>query len=258
MESHSAAPEQTDGFKDPPFQDPTSLANWARALLCVSVVAEVVGIAHHARAYRSFAETGEVTASPELWATRILLWAAALTTAVLVSKWIYRANCNARALGASEMAFTPGGAVGWYFVPIANLWKPYQAMREIWQASMSPSGWRRQQVSVLVPCWWLLGILGSSTAGVVTWAAQRGVDAIDARTAEHLGEAVAQGVLIPASLLLLVMISRIHDMQMAHYRRQLAAGKTPSRAGAGRRLTGALSGGANQTQSPRRNSTAVP
>ncbi len=29
------------------------------------------------------------------------------------------------------MRFTPGWAVGWYFVPVFNLWKPYQAMKEI-------------------------------------------------------------------------------------------------------------------------------
>lgn len=211
----------------PAFRDPTSLANRARGFLCVSVVAALLGIQHHARAYLSHSETGESLASPELWGFRIFLGLAAMATAVVVSRWIYRANSNARALGASGMAFTPGGAVGWYFVPIANLWKPYQAMREIWQASASPPGWRRQQVPALVPCWWLLGILGSSTAGAVTWAALRGGGGIDEEAAEHLGEAVSQGVLIPASLLLFLIISRVHDLQMTHHRRQRSAGIGP-------------------------------
>ena len=208
----------------PGFQDPTSLANQARGFLCVSVFAAFLGIQHHARAYRSFSETGESLGSPEVWGFRIFLGVAALTTAVVVSRWIYRANSNARALGAAEMAFTPGGAVGWYFVPIANFWKPYQAMREIWKASASPFGWQRQRVSALLPCWWLLTIAGPSTAGWVSWAVRRGVDGIDEGAAAHLGEAVSQGVLIPASLLLFVIISRVHHMQMVHYRRQRSAG----------------------------------
>lgn len=206
------------------FQDPTSRANQARSFLCVSVFSALLGIQHHARAYLTLSETGEPVASPEVWVFRISLGLAAMITAVVVSRWIYRANSNARALGASEMAFTPGAAVGWYFVPIANFWKPYQAMREIWRASVSPAGWKRQQVSALLPCWWLLAIVGPPTAGWVTWAARRGVDGIDEGAAEHLGEAVSQGVLIPASLLLFVIIGRVHAMQMAQYRRQRSAG----------------------------------
>ena len=50
-------------------------------------------------------------------------------------KWIYRTNFNLRALSQERMSFTPGWSVGWYFVPIANLFKPYQAMKEIWANS---------------------------------------------------------------------------------------------------------------------------
>ena len=221
---HDSQDDRTPPEPPPGFRNPTGRANQARGFLCVSVFAALLGIQHHIRAYRSFSETGESLASPELWSFRALLGLAALATAVFVSRWIYRANSNARALGAKEMAFTPGGAVGWYFVPIANLWKPYQAMREIWKASTGPLGWQRRPVSALLPCWWLLAIVGPSTAGWVTWAAGKGMDGIDENAAEHIGEAVSLAVLIPASLLLFIIISRVHDMQMTHYRRQRSAG----------------------------------
>ncbi len=279
-DANGVSPKQHPGFRNP-----TRLANWARGFLCVGVAAQVARIAHHTRAFGAFSETGEAAASPATAGYAVLLAATALTTAVLVSKWIYRANCNARALGASGMAFSPRAAVGWYFVPVANLWKPYQAMKEIWQASVSPFGWRRQPVSWLVPCWWLLGLLGSWTAAMVAWAAQKSVDAIDETTAERLGEAVQQGVLIPASLLLVVIIGRVHAMQTVHHKRQFAAGrtpgiadtgirsaargeplastesKTPVRQGAARVRQGAArtaSGRAVRPHSPRRSSTAVP
>jgi Domain of unknown function (DUF4328) len=70
-------------------------------------------------------------------------------------RWIYRINKNLRALSGEQMKFTPGWAVGWYFIPIANLFKPYQAMKEIWRIShknepptYSPLGW-----------WWFLWIV---------------------------------------------------------------------------------------------------
>ena len=222
LQDDRTPPEPSAGFRNP-----TGRANQAKGFLCVSVFAALLGIQYHARAYQSFSETGESLASPEVWGFRMLLGLATLATAIVVSRWIHLANSNARALGARKMAFTPGGAVGWYFVPIANLWKPYQAMREIWKASAGPLGWQRRPVSALLPCWWLLAIAGPSTAGWVTWAVDKGMDGIDENAAEHMGEAVSLGVLIPASLLLFIIIGRVHDMQMTQYRRQRSAGTLP-------------------------------
>lgn len=82
-----------------------------------------------------------------------------IITGVSFLMWIHQANRNARALGAEGMKFTPGWAVGWYFVPILNLWKPYQAMKEIWQASRNPHLWETEQVPSLVGNWWVLWLL---------------------------------------------------------------------------------------------------
>ncbi|HKP70301.1 MAG TPA: DUF4328 domain-containing protein, partial [Pyrinomonadaceae bacterium] len=49
--------------------------------------------------------------------------------------WLYRAHANLDALGARNLEFTPGWAVGWWFIPFANLVKPYQAVREVWYES---------------------------------------------------------------------------------------------------------------------------
>ena len=46
--------------------------------------------------------------------------------------WIYRASENLHSLSSDQMRFSPQGAVGWYFVPLANLFRPYQTMQEIW------------------------------------------------------------------------------------------------------------------------------
>ena len=45
--------------------------------------------------------------------------------------WLYRAACNARALGARGMQVSPAWAVGGFFVPIIHLFLPYQAVKEI-------------------------------------------------------------------------------------------------------------------------------
>ena len=50
-----------------------------------------------------------------------------LATAVVFGIWIVRANKNARALGAKNLSASPGWALGYFFVPILNLWKPFKA-----------------------------------------------------------------------------------------------------------------------------------
>ncbi len=84
-----------------------------------------------------------------------------LITGVVFCVWIYRANVNARALGASDMSITPGWSVGWFFVPFANFVKPFIAVREIWNASdsdprdVSASG----PTAPIVAAWWCAWIL---------------------------------------------------------------------------------------------------
>ena len=53
-------------------------------------------------------------------------------TGVLFLVWLYRAHSNLEALEARNLQFTPGWAVGWWFVPFANLVKPFQVVREVW------------------------------------------------------------------------------------------------------------------------------
>src|SRR5690242_15716882 len=64
----------------------------------------------------------------------LLFFAAFVATAVFWVLTIHRAATNVRAFGQGGLEFTPGWAAGWYFVPFANLVKPFQAFREIWRA----------------------------------------------------------------------------------------------------------------------------
>jgi hypothetical protein len=84
-----------------------------------------------------------------------------IVTGVGFLKWIHRANLNCRGFGAENMTFTPGWAVGWYFIPIMNLVRPYQAMKEIWQVSQNPRAWQTALGSPLLGWWWGLWIANS-------------------------------------------------------------------------------------------------
>ena len=82
-----------------------------------------------------------------------------LGTIVVFSRFLHRASANARVLSEVPLEFTPGWTVGWFFVPFANLFKPYQAVREIWWRS-APADPERPGFpsSGPLPLWWALWV----------------------------------------------------------------------------------------------------
>ena len=88
-----------------------------------------------------------------------------LVCVVVVGMWIYRASANAHAL-SDEMTISPGWAVGWYFVPIMNLVRPYQGMREIWMASHFRGNWHGEPTPGILGWWWGLWIVTNILANL--------------------------------------------------------------------------------------------
>lgn len=88
-----------------------------------------------------------------------------IATAVVMFKWIYRSNHNARQLGAQGMRFTPGWAVGWFFVPVLQLWKPFQVVKEVFQASQNPADPKAVGTGRLLPFWWGVLVLDKFVGG---------------------------------------------------------------------------------------------
>ena len=219
MERPSTAPEPTQGFRDP-----TTLTNWTRGFLYASIAGALLGMWSSTRDLLGGGGEAELDTG-----LRTIFWVFTglpipLVTAILVLTWIHRANHNARQLGAADMQFTPGWAIGWYFVPIAWFWKPYQAMREIWRASRNPADWRGAPVSPLLRWWWVLWIVPTWSLLVVDLAARRDLDEAGAETLEASIGLAGWILEIPLTFVLLAIIGAVHRMQMDHHRRQVAAG----------------------------------
>lgn len=58
---------------------------------------------------------------------------------VVLMLWIYRTSANAAVLRPEEGRITPGWAVGWFFIPFANLWMPFKALNQVWHSSLRQS-----------------------------------------------------------------------------------------------------------------------
>ncbi len=76
-----------------------------------------------------------------------------IATVVAWLIWQYRAQVNAQHLTTKKLTFSPGWAVGWWFIPFANLVQPFRAVRELWQAS-GTTGSVEGTWPVLV-LWWI-------------------------------------------------------------------------------------------------------
>jgi len=149
------------------FRNPQRLTWWLQSLLVGFVALDVVpGVFQLAGLRADLLET--------IFGSCLLL--VFIATVVVFCVWTYRVNANLHALGASNLRFTPGWAVGWYFVPVANLWKPYQVMSEIWRASKSPSGWQYEVSSSIVGWWWFLWIISNVQISWETSSQQETLD----------------------------------------------------------------------------------
>lgn len=101
-----------------------------------------------------------------------------LVTAIVWLVWQHRAQKNLEGLGATWLRFTPGWAVGWWFVPFASLVKPFQTVRELWKASGDPHGWQMRSTSPLLGWWW--GLYLGAPILIVIFAGVREEAASDA------------------------------------------------------------------------------
>jgi hypothetical protein len=74
--------------------------------------------------------------------------------------WMHRAYKNVIAFNTPNLRYSPGWAVGGWFVPFLNLARPYQVMREIALASnpaieaMSRTDRERHPTPAVINCWW--------------------------------------------------------------------------------------------------------
>lgn len=103
----------------------------------------------------------------------------ALASLVTFLIWVYATHANLHSLGCRDIEFTPGWAVGWFFVPLMNLFKPYQVISEIWRGSdpaallkAFPSG------TSLIGWWWGFRVC-SGILERVSRSIANGADTID-------------------------------------------------------------------------------
>ncbi len=144
--------------------DPSGLTKFLQRLLwisvavaCIALVDDVVEFAQVQIGQESPSEVS--TNDPMQGIIGLLQSGVGILTGITFLKWIYRAYKNIQGFGAEGLRFSPGWAVGYYFIPILSLIRPVQVMNEIWRASDDPRNWPRRPGSWVIASWWTLFLL---------------------------------------------------------------------------------------------------
>ncbi|MFT5882412.1 MAG: hypothetical protein ACI9FG_000915 [Crocinitomicaceae bacterium] len=131
-----------------------------------------------------------------------------IVSLVLFQFWNNRSVKNSWALSENKQfpEISPGWAVGFYFIPVVSLWKPFQIMKDTWKRCAPEN-----HVSPLIHLWWTLWIASTSSSQIASRL-------LDSETADY-GTAMAWSIgddiiLIISSLILIFIIRTITARQL--------------------------------------------
>ena len=200
------------GMKVHEFKDPSRLTRTAVISLWVYMGLQTLSGIGSAYFYsvpiESMAESEILTVA----AVGVAGIVAMIACFIIVGCWIYRASANAHSL-SEDMTISPGWSVGWYFIPIANLFKPFQAMKETWMASHYSRDWQSEPAPTLMVAWWGLWIV-TNILGNVAFRMSMNEGAEQAPGLLSFIEVAAAILNIPLCLILITMMKRIAGAQL--------------------------------------------
>ncbi|ABW28790.1 hypothetical protein AM1_3803 [Acaryochloris marina MBIC11017] len=110
------------------------------------------------------------------------------------------------------MQFTPGWAVGFYFVPILSFFKPCEAMVEIWKISQDPMNWENQSNDALVGVWWSLFLVSNIAGNISIQTALRAKDP-ETLTLSTVAAIISTIAGIALDIVAVSLVSKILKMQ---------------------------------------------
>ncbi len=136
-----------------------------------------------------------------------------LATGVLFLYWLWTARVNLPHLIHARAHFAPSMAIGGWFVPLLNLWRPFEVLDEVDRLSAEAAADGNAAVAanrgLLVP-WWLSTVAVVAVGARYEFMSHGTVDAVTEAATWHLGGAVLVAL---AALLAASVVLRITSLQ---------------------------------------------
>jgi predicted Zn finger-like uncharacterized protein len=201
----------------------SGLTQSLRVLLMISIAVYAVAVLGGIFEYRAYmALPADVDLSETVIPAEIVTALIGLVQLILFIiigitflRWIYRANTNLGALSGQPMRFSPGWSVGWYFIPIACLFKPYQVMKEIWQKSHKYG----YSTDALLGLWWALWLI-STFLGELAMKSILEAKSVTDLSSSTITYMVSDGIDAVLSIVALMLVTRIANAYTKNYSRQ--------------------------------------
>ncbi|GHJ58931.1 hypothetical protein NOK12_14490 [Nocardioides sp. OK12] len=129
---------------------------------------------------------------------------------VLMIIWLFQAHRSDR-MDPARLEHRSGWAIGGWFVPVLNLWRPYQMVEDVRLGSRSGSG-----PSTNVVLWWWISVVGASIADRVTSVLLGGADPADpdyfsALANANLSDVVASALWVAAAVLGILVVKDVTE-----------------------------------------------
>lgn len=204
-------------------------ASWAKWVLVAAVVLDAIAVGSDLAEWRLLerleagepVSPGSVDASDSRQARIGVAQTALLVVgAIFFIRWFYQAYENMIGLGAKDLRFGTGWAIGAWFVPILNLFRPKQIANDIWRASdpEAPADlgldWKGRPVPAFLAAWWGAFIFSEVLYRIAGWLNADAVSAAELQVATWNYLAADVFSLIAGALAFLV-VKRTTDRQEA-------------------------------------------
>jgi hypothetical protein len=144
-------------------------------------------------------------------ATSILYLVAFVVAGFFSLRWVYRANSNAHCLSA-DFGMSPGSNVGWFFVPIATWWKPYEGVRDVWKISANPNDPASTERPPLLVKWWTFWLV-TNIAGTISFRLELSATTVGTAILADAFDILSSIALVPATYYFLAVVRDITDKQ---------------------------------------------
>ena len=135
--------------------------------------------------------------------------AAFILTSIVFLVFFHRAYSNLAVLGPGEQRWSTGWSVGYWFIPILNLFRPKQIANDIWRGSDGSA------IPAIFNWWWAFWILGGAAQ---FGSEERGITIAQARFNAYI-DAVGESFIVVGALCAAAVVKMIGSRQ--HLRAQL-------------------------------------
>ena len=132
-----------------------------------------------------------------------------LISAVTFIQWFRRAYANLHTV-SNNLMYSEGWAAGAWFIPILNLFRPFQIMKDLYlktnsYLSSKVEGFKKVPNDGLINSWWALWIIGNFLGNAVLRLSMRAEDIDDFLQLTNLSM-ISAGLGIPTALFIIKLI----------------------------------------------------